>query len=94
MTLSPLCRCPEFKKLLKLTRQAKVSFTKAITDCPQKDLPTVAREAAYVISLATEGFIKHLASACHKAAVRENRTTIKRQDIGLSLSFLFYPHLN
>jgi histone H3/H4 len=46
-----------------------------------KDLPMVAKEAAFVISLAAEEFIKRLASASQMIANRENRATVQQRDI-------------
>ncbi|KAJ3485435.1 hypothetical protein NLI96_g4958 [Meripilus lineatus] len=46
-----------------------------------KELPIVAREATYLISLATEEFIKHIAEECGIVAARENRVTVQYKDI-------------
>ncbi|KAI0094516.1 hypothetical protein BDY19DRAFT_1044321 [Irpex rosettiformis] len=46
-----------------------------------KDLPMVSREAVLLISLATEEFVKRLAEASHRLAVRENRLTVQRKDV-------------
>ncbi|KIY53071.1 hypothetical protein FISHEDRAFT_9015, partial [Fistulina hepatica ATCC 64428] len=46
-----------------------------------KDIPIVAREAAFLISLATEHFIKRLVEAGHHAAEREKRTVVQHKDL-------------
>ncbi|KAH7885104.1 hypothetical protein F5I97DRAFT_1811342 [Phlebopus sp. FC_14] len=46
-----------------------------------KDLPMVARDATFLISLATEEFIKRLSEACQKVAEREKRTTVQQKDV-------------
>ncbi|KIJ59462.1 hypothetical protein HYDPIDRAFT_140554 [Hydnomerulius pinastri MD-312] len=46
-----------------------------------KDLPIVAKDATFLISLATEEFIKRLSEACQKLAEREKRTTVQQKDI-------------
>ena len=47
-----------------------------------QELPTVAKEAAFLISLATEEFIKRLSEASHHIAHREKRVTVQQRDIG------------
>ena len=42
----------------------------------------VSKEAVLLISLATEEFIRRLSEASHMLAVRENRLTVQRKDIG------------
>ncbi|KAG9315575.1 hypothetical protein JVU11DRAFT_3211 [Chiua virens] len=46
-----------------------------------KELPMVARDATFLISLATEEFIKRLSQACQKLAEREKRTTVQQRDV-------------
>ncbi|KAH7910837.1 hypothetical protein BJ138DRAFT_1151967 [Hygrophoropsis aurantiaca] len=46
-----------------------------------KDLPIVAKDATFLISLATEGFIKRFSEACHKQAEREKRATVQHKDV-------------
>ncbi|KAI6094656.1 hypothetical protein EDD16DRAFT_1502858 [Pisolithus croceorrhizus] len=46
-----------------------------------KDLPMVARDAAFLISMATEEFIKRLAQASQKVAEREKRSTVQQRDV-------------
>lgn len=47
-----------------------------------QELPPVAKEASFLISLATEQFIQRLAKASQVVAKRENRVTIQYKDIG------------
>jgi DNA polymerase epsilon subunit 4 len=42
----------------------------------------VAKEAAFLISLATEEFIKRLSEASYHIAHREKRVTVQQRDIG------------
>ncbi|KAG1823412.1 uncharacterized protein BJ212DRAFT_1261703 [Suillus subaureus] len=46
-----------------------------------KELPIVARDATFLVSLATEEFIKRLSEACQKLAEREKRTTVQQKDV-------------
>ncbi|KAG2059695.1 hypothetical protein BDR06DRAFT_949075 [Suillus hirtellus] len=46
-----------------------------------KELPIVARDATFLISLATEEFIRRLSEACQKLAERERRTTVQQKDV-------------
>ncbi|KAI0685069.1 hypothetical protein BC835DRAFT_1386080 [Cytidiella melzeri] len=46
-----------------------------------KELPMVTREAVLLVSLATEEFVKRLAEASHRLALRENRSTVQRKDV-------------
>ncbi|KAI5988415.1 hypothetical protein EDD15DRAFT_2165466 [Pisolithus albus] len=46
-----------------------------------KDLPMVARDATFLISMATEEFIKRLAQASQKVAEREKRSTVQQRDV-------------
>ncbi|KAG1877032.1 hypothetical protein C8R48DRAFT_745479 [Suillus tomentosus] len=50
-----------------------------------KELPIVARDATFLISLATEEFIRRLSEACQKLAEREKRTTVQQKDVGTSI---------
>ena len=43
----------------------------------------VAKDAAFLIALATEEFIRRLAVAGHDVATKENRMTVKLDDIEL-----------
>ncbi|KAI6039682.1 histone-like transcription factor (CBF/NF-Y) and archaeal histone-domain-containing protein [Pisolithus marmoratus] len=46
-----------------------------------KDVPMVARDAAFLISMATEEFIKRLAQASQKVSEREKRSTVQQRDV-------------
>ena len=46
----------------------------------------VQREAAFLISRATEEFIGRFAEAAQKLAERERRTTVQAKDVGASCS--------
>ncbi|KAF8558370.1 hypothetical protein OG21DRAFT_1504427 [Imleria badia] len=41
----------------------------------------IARDATFLISLATEEFIKRLSQACQRLAEREKRTTVQQKDV-------------
>jgi len=46
-----------------------------------KELPTVAKEGVFLISIATEEFIKQLMAAANRVCERERRTTVHHRDI-------------
>ncbi|KAL9711127.1 DNA-directed DNA polymerase epsilon, subunit C [Leucoagaricus gongylophorus] len=46
-----------------------------------KDIPMIARDAIFLIGLATESFIAELAVAAHRVAAKEKRTTVQHKDI-------------
>lgn len=48
----------------------------------------IARDATFLISLATEEFIKRLSQACQKLAEREKRTTVQQRDVGKGIAVL------
>jgi histone H3/H4 len=48
-----------------------------------QDIPIVSKEAIFVISLATEEFIKRLSEASQRVASREKRLTVLQRDIGV-----------
>ena len=48
-----------------------------------QDIPMVTKEATYLVSLATEEFIKRLSEASHRIAGREKRQTVFQRDIGV-----------
>lgn len=62
------------KSVLPLSRVQKI--IKA-----DKDLPMVARDAAFLISMATEEFIRRLAQASQRVAEREKRATVQQRDV-------------
>jgi DNA polymerase epsilon subunit 4 len=47
-----------------------------------QDIPIVAKEAVFLISLATEEFIKRLTEASRRVASGEKRVTVQQRDIG------------
>jgi DNA polymerase epsilon subunit 4 len=47
-----------------------------------QELPMVAKEATFIISLATEEFIKRFSEASYHIAHREKRVTVQQRDIG------------
>ena len=50
-----------------------------------QEIPIVAKDATFLISLATEEFIKRLCKASQNVAEREKRATVQHRDIGTSL---------
>ncbi|KAI0031902.1 histone-fold-containing protein [Vararia minispora EC-137] len=46
-----------------------------------KELPSVAKDAVFLISMATEEFIKRFTEACHNVAAREKRVTVQPKDV-------------
>ncbi|CAA7261434.1 unnamed protein product [Cyclocybe aegerita] len=70
---APLVREPG-KSLLPFARVQKI--IKA-----DKEIPIVARDATYLISLATEEFIKRLCEAAQQVSQREKRSTVQHKDI-------------
>ncbi|KAI0269852.1 histone-fold-containing protein [Gloeopeniophorella convolvens] len=62
------------KSLLPISRVQKI--LKA-----DKELPMVAKEATFLISLAAEEFVKRLSEASHHVASREKRVTVQQRDI-------------
>jgi histone H3/H4 len=49
----------------------------------RQENPMVARDAVFLISLATEEFIKRLSEASQQVAEREKRATVQHRDVGL-----------
>jgi histone H3/H4 len=47
-----------------------------------KDLPIIAKEAVFLISLATEEFIKSFTQATQRLAEKERRATVQPRDVG------------
>ncbi|KAK2459648.1 hypothetical protein APHAL10511_008293 [Amanita phalloides] len=62
-----------------------------------KEIPIVAKDATFLISLATEEFIKRLCQASQRAAEREKRATVQYRDIATVVrkadEFLFLEEL-
>ncbi|QRV77636.1 Histone-like transcription factor (CBF/NF-Y) and archaeal histone [Ceratobasidium sp. AG-Ba] len=50
-----------------------------------KDLPNVTKEAVHTISVATEEFIKRLASEAYHQASRDRRTMVQYKDVALAV---------
>ncbi|KAF8967078.1 histone-fold-containing protein [Flammula alnicola] len=48
-----------------------------------KEMPIVAKEATFLISLATEEFIKRLCEAAQQVAYKEKRSTVQHKDIAM-----------
>ncbi|KAG2136692.1 hypothetical protein DEU56DRAFT_737009 [Suillus clintonianus] len=70
----PQCERELGKSILPFSRVQKI--IKA-----DKELPIVARDATFLISLATEEFIRRLSEACQKLAEREKRATVQQKDV-------------
>ncbi|TFK70373.1 histone-fold-containing protein, partial [Pluteus cervinus] len=62
------------KSLLPFSRVQKVVRA-------DKDIPMVAKEAVFLISLATEEFIRRLSQYAQRTAERERRATVQHKDI-------------
>ncbi|KAN0139890.1 Histone-fold-containing protein [Lactarius tabidus] len=62
------------KSLLPISRVQKIMKA-------DKELPMVAKEATFLISLATEEFIKRFSEASYHIAHREKRVTVQQRDI-------------
>jgi len=48
----------------------------------RQEIPIVAKEATFLISLAAEEFIRRLCEAGQQIADREKRSTVQHRDIG------------
>ncbi|KAF7975349.1 hypothetical protein HWV62_9803 [Athelia sp. TMB] len=46
-----------------------------------KDLPMIAKEATFLISIAAEEFLKRFTQAAHRVAEREKRMTVQARDV-------------
>ncbi|KAJ7594978.1 hypothetical protein C8J56DRAFT_722444, partial [Mycena floridula] len=64
----------EGKSLLPFTRVQKIIRA-------DKDIPIMAREAVFLISVATEFFIQRLSEAAFRTAERERRSTVQHKDL-------------
>ena len=58
-----------------------------------QELPIVAKEATFLISLATEEFIKRFSEASYHIAHREKRVTVQQRDIGTTCCAVGHVHL-
>ncbi|KAJ4497029.1 hypothetical protein C8R41DRAFT_243799 [Lentinula lateritia] len=67
------------KSLLPFSRVQKI--IKADKPSSSQDIPIIARDATFLISLAAEEFIKRLCQAGQKAAEKERRTTVQHKDL-------------
>lgn len=47
-----------------------------------QDIPIIAKDATFLISLATEEFIKRLCEAAQIVAERDKRATVQHKDLG------------
>ena len=56
----------------------------------EQDIPIVAKEAVFLISLATEEFIKRLTDASRRVASGEKRVTVQQRDIGAFDARVFF----
>lgn len=65
---------PPGKSLLPTARVQKIMKA-------DKELPSCNKEAVFLISVATEEFIKRLGQAGQQQATREKRTTVQRKDV-------------
>ncbi|KAJ3568380.1 hypothetical protein NP233_g5752 [Leucocoprinus birnbaumii] len=75
-----------FSRVQKVIKQDKVRCSKStwvasISQRIPQDIPIVARDAVFLIALATESFIMELASAAHRVATKEKRATVQHKDI-------------
>jgi len=53
-----------------------------VTTSNYKELPVIAKEATFLISFATEEFIKHFCQAAHHVAQKDKRLIVHHRDIG------------
>jgi histone H3/H4 len=70
------------QKIIKADKVSSGNTTLVIDSINIKEIPVVAKEATFLISLATEEFIKHLCQAAHHVAQKDKRTTVQHRDIG------------
>lgn len=59
-----------------------------------QEIPVVAKDAVFLISLATEAFIEELAQAAQRVAEKERRTTVQHKDIGTCSMWSMDPKLS
>ena len=80
-SLLPLAK---FQKILKADKVSSGNATLIIywLNWSHKELPIVAKEASFLISLATEDFIRQFCQAAQEVAQREGRSSIRHSDIG------------
>jgi len=73
-------------RVQKIMKADKVCGYRALhplsTSTSFQELPMVAKEATFLISLATEEFIKRFSEASQRIAHREKRVTVQQRDLG------------
>lgn len=80
-----------FSKVQKIIKADKARILSFLLHVPwngrpcYQEIPIVAKEATFLISLATEEFIKRLCQAGQQVAHYEKRSTIQHKDIGTVL---------
>lgn len=79
-SLLPISRVQKIMKADKVCSYHPLHLTSNSTPC--QELPIVAKEATFLISLATEEFIKRFSEASYHIAHREQRKTVQQRDIG------------
>lgn len=78
------CRFPGCRKSSKRTRSIDKSCMLVKWLMSMQEIPIVAKDATFLISLATEEFIRRLTEAGKMVADREKRATVQHKDIGVS----------
>ena len=84
-SLLPISRVQKIMKADKVRAPSQITC-KAPSLTSVQELPMVAKEAAFLISLATEEFVKRLSEASYHIAHREKRVTVQQRDIGAMIS--------
>ncbi|KIK03323.1 hypothetical protein K443DRAFT_654003 [Laccaria amethystina LaAM-08-1] len=70
------------KSLLPISRVQKIiKADKAFLLCLSSEIPIIAKDATFLISIATEEFIKRLSQAGHSVSEREKRSIVQHRDI-------------
>jgi DNA polymerase epsilon subunit 4 len=85
-SLLPMSRVQKIMKADKVHAPSHTTF-KGSSLTSFQELPTVAKEAAFLISLAAEEFIKRLSEASHHIAHREKRVMVQQRDVGMVVCF-------
>lgn len=79
-SLLPFSRVQKIIKADKVCWLPRAAFHILIT---VQEIPVIARDAVFLVSLATEAFIAELAQAAQRVAEKERRTTVQQKDIGV-----------
>ena len=79
-SLLPISRVQKIMKADKVHGYHSLHLSSNLTSL--QELPIVAKEATFLISLATEEFIKRFSEASYHIAHREKRVTVQQRDIG------------